>query len=215
MTPPQQPTTTLLLARHGEVDAAWRGTVYGRLDVPLSELGLRQSALVAEALGSRSLDAVVSSGLRRAEAAAALVRAALIRAGQPALDREDHGGLLELDRGDWAGRKIAELAREEPAAMDAWRAARGAVAAPGGEDPSELALRVRRALDELAGRHPGGTVAVVAHLWVVRAAVTCALGLEMKRSGRIGLPPGGLCELEWPVEGVAAGRRPRLVRLGA
>ena len=82
----------------------------------------------------------------------------------------------------------------------------------GGESPAALAARTRPAFEELARRFEGGTVAVVAHLWVVRSALAAALGLPMSRSSQLGLPPGGICELAWPS---APGASPRLVRLGA
>lgn len=210
MSVPSHEPLRLLLVRHGEVEERWRGTIYGRLDVPLSERGLLQSRLVADALAEERLDAVVSSGLQRAEAAAAL-----IRAGRPDLERQDEPRLTELDRGLWAGRRIEDLALDEPAAMERWRASRGAMQAPGGEAPQDLAARTLPVFDGLADRYPGGTVAVVAHLWVVRSALTACLGLPMAAAARIGLPPGGLCELAWPSAEVGGERAPRLVRLGA
>lgn len=198
-------TTRLLLARHGEVDEAHRGTIYGRLDVPLSAVGLGQSAALAAALADTPLDAVVSSGLSRAEAAAALARRGR------GLPRQDDPRLVELDRGRWAGQGLAALASEDPEGFARWGATRGALRAPGGEAPEELQARVVPALTDWAARHPGGTVLVVAHLWVVRAAVAWALGLPMAVSPRIGLQPGGLVALDWPVGG---SERPSLVALG-
>ncbi len=202
-------STRLLLVRHGEVDARWRGTIYGRLDVSLSERGLEQSGLVAAALAAEPIERVVSSGLQRAEAAAAMIRAS-----RPTLARRDDARLLELDRGAWAGRPIVDLESEAPEAMARWRSVRGAMGAPGGEEPEALAVRVREALDELATEHSGQTVAVVAHLWVVRSALAACLGLPMARSASLGLPPGGICEVLWPAAGWASGRGPQLVRLG-
>lgn len=210
------PSLRLILVRHGEVEARWRGTIYGRLDVPLSDRGLEQSALVAERLEREHLDAVLSSGLQRAEAAAALIRASRV-----GVEREDDPRLTELDRGDWAGRRITELTEVFPEAMGRWTAARGAIQAPGGESPAALATRTVPVFEELAARFPGGTVAVVAHLWVVRSALAACLGLPMERSSQVGLPPGGICELSWPSGSQSSpgslgspGRSPRLVRLG-
>lgn len=201
-------TARVILARHGEVEARHRGTIYGRLDVPLSERGLEQSERVAEAVRDVQLDAVVSSGLQRAEAAAALVRAS-----HPHLRRVDDERFLELDRGDWASREIAELRETDHEAYRAWIDSRGAVQAPGGESPAELARRTEPAFRDWAERTAGGAVMIVAHLWVVRSAVASALGLPMERSPQLGLPPGGLVELSWPTEDRSA--RPRLVTFGA
>lgn len=193
--------TRLLVARHGEVHGRWRRSVYGRLDVELSDVGLEQSRRLGEELAGLHLDAVVSSGLQRAEAAAAAVRA---RRPAGTLERQDDPRFLELDRGDWAGRTVDELEREDPAAYASWMAERGAVRAPGGESPSDVAQRVLPAFDDWADRHPGGSVLVVAHLWVVRSAVAAALGVPMHRSGSLMLPPGGICSFLWPVSGGTA-----------
>lgn len=204
--------TRLILARHGEVDERWRGTIYGRLDVELSAKGLGQSRRMAEALADRPIDRVVSSGLQRAEAAAAL-----IRAGRDGLERIDDERFLELDRGDWAGRRIDEIKATDPEGFRRWQDARGAIQAPGGEAPAAVGRRTIPAFADWATRGGGGTIVIVAHLWVVRSAVAWALGLPMDRSPRIGWPPGGVCELDWPVgsgDGKPGEERPRLVRLG-
>ncbi|NOT31084.1 MAG: bifunctional RNase H/acid phosphatase, partial [Planctomycetes bacterium] len=57
--------TRLYLVRHGEVDAAWHGRIYGALDVPLSERGRSEAARAARTLAEVELAAVVSSGLAR------------------------------------------------------------------------------------------------------------------------------------------------------
>ena len=195
--PMSQLFTRVLLARHGEVHDRWRRSIYGRWDVELSDVGQEQSQRLGVELAGVHLDAVVSSGLQRAEAAAAEVRA-----NRPAgpLPRIDDPRFLELDRGDWAGKTVDELERDDPDAYALWIAERGAVRAPGGESPAEVAERVVPALDHWAAQHPGGAVLVVAHLWVVRSAVAAALGLPMARSGSLALPPGGICSFQWPVQ---------------
>ncbi|MEM6572199.1 MAG: histidine phosphatase family protein, partial [Planctomycetota bacterium] len=171
-------STRLLLIRHGEVHERWRGTIYGRLDVELSERGLEQSRRIGEAFRGDPIDLVVTSGLQRAEAAAAA-----LREGLPGLERHDDPRLLELDRGDWAGRGLDEIQASEPEAFREWQLRRGAVRAPGGEDPGEVPGRVVPAIADWVARAPdGGMVAVVAHLWVVRSVVATVLGMPMARS---------------------------------
>jgi len=198
-------TTRLYVVRHGEVEAHWQDRIYGRLDVPLSERGLAQCELIAAALAPVALDAVVSSGLQRAEAAAARVRAA-----RPALARRDEPALLELDRGPWAGRSKSELRGSDPEGLARWERSRGVLGPPGSESLAELAARVVPACAALAAEFAGGAVCVVAHLWVTRAAVCAALGLPLERAAQVALPPGGFAVLDWP----CAGGRPELVALG-
>lgn len=210
--------TRVLLARHGEVSDRWRRTVYGRMDVELSPVGLEQSRRLGEAVSGIRFDAVVSSGLQRAEAAAAEVRRACSRAHEGLeLPRRDDERFLELDRGDWAGRTVDELEVEDPEGFQRWIECRGAVHAPGGESPGEVAARVIPGIDDWAGQHTGGTILIVAHLWVVRSAVAWALGVPMERSGQLSLPPGGICDFLWRVSngGAGAPHRPMLMAFGA
>ena len=59
----------LLIVRHGQTQANADGLILGRADPPLSELGRRQAAALAEALPVPAV--VVSSPLRRARETAA------------------------------------------------------------------------------------------------------------------------------------------------
>lgn len=209
-----RPVTRLYVVRHGEVDDAWRDRLYGRLDVPLSLRGLEQSERIAAALARVPLAAVVSSGLARAEAAALRVRAT-----RPGLARRDEPDLIELDRGPWAGRSKAELRAADPEGLARWEASRGVHGAAGAEPIGALVARAVPAFARLAAEFPGQAVAVIAHLWIARAAAAEALGLGPERIASLAIPPGGFVVLDWPVRGLEGSRggaagRPELVALG-
>lgn len=197
------------LIRHGEVDEAWRERIYGRLDVPLSRRGLEQAQRVAELLAGTPLQAVVSSGLARAEAAAACLRAT-----RPTLARVDDPELIELDRGPWAGRSKSELRAADPEGLARWERSRGVLGPDGGETIEALAARALPALERHAAQHVGHALAIVAHLWICRAAVCHALGLPWTRAAQVAVPPGGFVVLDWPMPGVTVAARPELVALG-
>lgn len=181
--------TRVILARHGEVDPAWHGRIYGSLDVPLSEAGRRQSARLAEALTILAPDAVVSSGLQRTEDTAAHLRS---RLGAPRLDDPE---LRELDRGAWAGLSQDELERREPGAWSRWFGAPGDSRPPGGESLEDLRRRVEPRLEHWARIHAGGAVAIVTHGWVVRVLVCRALGAELGLAPRLDVRTGDACVL--------------------
>lgn len=58
----------IYLVRHGETDANRKRIIQGHLDIPLSEIGLEQAALVASALRVIKFDIALSSDLSRATA---------------------------------------------------------------------------------------------------------------------------------------------------
>ncbi|MCP3920252.1 MAG: histidine phosphatase family protein [bacterium] len=190
--------TRLILIRHGEVESHWRERIYGDLDVPLSENGKDQSRAVAERLRERELAAVVSSGLARAE-----FIAKLLRTDRPHLERRDDARLREIDRGRWAGKGQAQVEAETPGGWERWRAARGALGAPGGETLEAMRPRVLAGLDDTAELDPGLTVAIVAHTWVLRQAACASLELALASSPDLEVPYTGVLEVDWPT---AAGR---------
>lgn len=195
-------STRIHLIRHGAVAAEWRERIYGRLDVPLAPEGENEARRAVARLAGVRLDAVVSSGLQRAE-----FTAALLRAERPGLARVDDPRLLEIDRGRWAGLDQAALDARHPGSHAAWRASSGLLAAPGGETVQDVSNRVLPALDELARRHPGGAVAVVAHLWVVRAALCSAHGVPLQRCTELVVATGATHTADWPCAGVSVRTR--------
>lgn len=197
-------TTRLLMVRHGAVADPWPQRIYGRLDVPLSAVGEAEARRVAEAFQTETLAAVVSSGLARAEFTAGLLR-------EPrGLVRRDDPRLLELDRGSWAGRERAEVAAAEPERWARSLALGGALGPEDGEAMEAMMERVRAGLDGAAALGPGGQVAVVAHLWVLRSAAALVLGLPAASVARLKVPTGGVLAIDWAPGGAGA----RLVGLG-
>ncbi|MEX1023805.1 MAG: alpha-ribazole phosphatase family protein [Planctomycetota bacterium] len=189
--PESPPRRRLVLVRHGEVAADWRRRIYGQLDVPLSANGERQLHAVAERFRDVPFELVASSGLARAEYGARLLR-------EPrGLARRDEPELLEIHRGDWAGRSFDELERDDPGAHTRWLADPGTVRPPNGESLEDLRVRVVRALARLAAEVPGD-VAIVAHSWVLRVAACHVLGLALDRAPDLALPTGGALVLDHP-----------------
>lgn len=180
--------TRLILLRHGEVDASARGRIYGDMDVALSERGRLQSQAAAERLVDRPLDAVVSSGLQRAEALARCLR-------EPrSLKRRDEPRLKEMNRGSWAGLDRATLEARWPARWQRFERSSWMLSPPGGEAITHVWARVRRACEELAAQYPDGTVALCAHRWVVSCVAARARGWSLDRVHAV--EPGYCAQIE-------------------
>ena len=175
-------TTELILIRHGETVWNAEGRLQGHRDSPLTPLGHQQAMAIATRLRATALDALYSSDLGRALETARY----LGQAGghtivpEPGL-RERHNGLFE-------GMTLAEAHTGYPAEYE--RLARRDVdyAPPGGgESIRQSSERACRALGELAARHPGERIAVVAHGAILSAFRRRALGLPLEAQPRFSL----------------------------
>ena len=160
------------LLRHGETKWNAANRICGRSDVPLSEAGRRQAKSLAERLKPIPFDALYSSPLMRALDTARFISE---RIGlEPVLDDR----LVELDYGQWEGKTVEEIMKNDSKTFRAWRADPGEVAPPGGESGLEAQQRVVPFLDSLAAKHPKGQVAVVFHKSVCRLAICHVLGMS-------------------------------------
>jgi len=191
------PATRVFLVRHGAVDPAWHGRIYGALDVPLSAAGRDEARAAAERLAHEPLAAAVSSGLARADFGAECLRAAR------GLERLVDPDLRELERGDWAGLGLDELERRHPGAWAAWYASPATVRTPGGESLDDLAARAVPALERWVERYSGRSIALVTHGWVVRVLICHVLGAPNALAPRLDVRTGDIALLEWTAPATA------------
>jgi probable phosphoglycerate mutase len=133
--------TTLLLVRHGETDWNAERRWQGHTDVPLNARGREQAHALASDLADEPPHAIYTSDLSRARETAEIVGDAL---GLPVVADPD---LREIDVGSREG-LTAEEVGERP-----WD----------GESHEAHGVRVLRAVQRIAERHPGRRVLVVAH----------------------------------------------------
>jgi alpha-ribazole phosphatase len=159
------------LLRHGETEWNAANRICGRSDVPLSEAGRRQAKRLAERLKPISFEALYSSPLKRAIETARFISE---RIGlEPVVDDR----LVELDYGQWEGKTLEEIMKNDPKTLRAWEADPGRVTPPGGESGLEAQQRVVHFLDSLAAKHRKSQVAVVLHKTVCRLAICYVLGM--------------------------------------
>ncbi|MGH2857132.1 MAG: histidine phosphatase family protein [Solirubrobacteraceae bacterium] len=157
----------ILLARHGETDDNLDPQRFqGFADTPLNETGRAQAGELAQRMAGEGVASLWSSDLSRARVTAEIVGE---RLGLPVTC---DGRLREGDRGRWEGRLMADVARDEPEAWAAWRAADPKFRFPGGETLLEQQQRVLAALAEIHARGPLPAL-VVCHGGAIRV-VLCA-----------------------------------------
>jgi probable phosphoglycerate mutase len=178
MQKPNNTSTNILLIRHGET--AWNAErrLQGHLDIALNTEGERQAAALAAALADDRIDLVVASDLARARQTAEAVAA---RHGTTVhIDR----GLRERCYGGFEGLLYAEIEARFPAEFAAWQRRDIDAALPAGTNRGEtfrqFHQRVLEAILGWAARHPGKTLALVAHGGVLECAYRSALGLPLE-----------------------------------
>ena len=189
--PPREAATRLLLVRHAEPDESARGRCCGVLDVPLSPRGRRQSGALARELATTPLAAVYSSPLRRALETAEPIAAA------HGLVAETHEGFRELDFGELEGERYEDVAASRPELFRSWMETPTQVRFPGGEAFRDLQARALAAAEELRGRHPGESVAVVSHGGVTRAVLAAALSMPDEALFRLDQDYGAVSVVDW------------------
>jgi broad specificity phosphatase PhoE len=174
--------TRVALIRHGQTawnQGAGEERFRGRTDLPLDNVGLDQARALAGRLRSEPIAAVYASPLTRARQTIAPLAEEL------GLPVQSHDGLLDINYGDLQGLTHEEAAAAYPDLYALWRSTPGRVRFPGGESLADVRGRFLRLLDELAGSHPGETVAMVGHQMVNKVAVCALLGLGLDQIWRI------------------------------
>lgn len=187
--------TTLLLVRHGSTAHSHDGRFSGHNDLPLDPTGQAQAAAVAELIaGLDPVDVVLTSPLRRARETAAVIAAAT------GVGVEVDSGLVELDFGRWEGCSYAEVERDWPAELAAWRADE-TVPPPGGESFASATDRVRGLLADVLARRAGQRVVAVSHVTPIKTALRLALGAPHPTIFRFHLEPASLSVVDYYADG--------------
>jgi broad specificity phosphatase PhoE len=165
--------------RHGETPWNAAGNRYcGRTDVPLTEKGLGQAALVREQLKDISFEAVYSSPLQRAW------HTARIAGGDREVIPDDR--LTEADFGTWEGKTREEFILENRGLWDGWSEDPATTRAGGtGETAMEVIVRVNRFFEFALQRHSSGNILVVAHNGVNRFYLAWKLGMPLTHYRRL------------------------------
>jgi probable phosphomutase (TIGR03848 family) len=181
---------TVILARHGRTSANAGGLLAGRTPgIVLDDVGTEQARTAAARLAGLDLAAAFTSPLERCKQTAAVLLAGT------GLRARVERGLNECDYGDWSGRPMKELVKE-----DLWKVVQAhpaGVRFPNGESMAEMSARsvaAVRALDaRVAAEHGDGAVwLAVAHGDIIKAVLADALGMHLDSFQRIVVDPASL-----------------------
>jgi broad specificity phosphatase PhoE len=186
--------TVFHLLRHGDHGLVGR-ILPGRMPgVPLSEKGRAEIALVASRLEGEAIEAIYASPLERTQETALIVAQ---RLKLPLATRDD---IIELDYGEWTGWSF-DAVRADPR-WQLWREQRGIARLPGGESMREVQNRVVNALLAIGALHEKGSVLLVSHGDVIRAALLFALGMPLDFYSRIEIAVASLSTIRIDPAGI-------------
>lgn len=171
--------TRFILVRHGETLWNREGRYQGQIDTELSPFGMEQGRMVAEALRKVHFDAAYASPLIRSYLTASMCA----EGHEVEVVKDDR--LLEINHGEWEGLKADEVRAKYPELLAKWHTSVTDVKMPGGETIENVRKRANEAFLDIAKRHPGQTVLVVAHDAVNKAIICDILDIDLSHFWQI------------------------------
>lgn len=190
-------TTRIVAIRHGET--AWNvdTRIQGQLDVGLNATGRWQAHRAALALAGETIAAVYSSDLLRAWDTALSVATAV---GQDVVTDE---GLRERGFGVFEGKTFAEIGEKWPDQALLWRRRDPEFAPEGGENLLQFRNRILHTVEQLASRHLGQQIVLVAHGGVMDVLYRAATRQEVQAPRTWDLGNATINRLLWTPQGLS------------
>lgn len=188
--------TRIIAIRHGET--AWNvdTRIQGQLDIGLNDTGRRQAQRLAQALDGEPISAIYTSDLVRARDTA---RAIAHATGQAL---HTHEGLRERGLGVFQGKTFAEIEATWPEQARHWRQRDPRWAPQGGESLLNLRERITQTAAELAARHMGEQIVLVAHGGVMDMLYRAATGQDLQTPRSWDLGNAAINRLLWTPDGL-------------
>ena len=185
------------LVRHAATAWNGEGRAQGHTDVPLNDLGRRQTERLAARLVSVPFSAAYSSDLKRVVETAEPV----LQGGHTRLHTTPE--LREKSYGAWEGRTFEEVRVQEPQLYQRLFEDDISFAPPGGESDEDLVRRVGPVGTRLrASYNNGEDIFIAAHGGSLRALLVCLLDLPFNSLWRFKLDNASLSILSVRPEGV-------------
>ena len=163
--------TKFLLVRHGVTDWIEKELLHGISDIPLSEYGKMQAKLTAETFKEIQVDRLYSSSLSRAMQTAEEISKVT------SIEIEPVDGLREMDFGWMEGKRdYWPVVKEKKILVFVYTISRMISGFLSGDPYGKFRGRVVNAWEKIVAENPNGTVAVVAHSFVLRNILTHEFG---------------------------------------
>ena len=181
----------IILARHGET--AWNTAhiFRGRVDVPLSDIGLDQAERLGEYLSGDKIDVIYSSPLGRAVQTAGPI------AHHQGLDVNTVANIIDIDYGEWQGLPSAEVKEKYPELYQDWLDTPEQVRMPAGESLEDVRSRALPFLEDAVMRCGEGRIVLVSHRVVNKVLICALLRLDNSSFWNIKLDTAGVTRFDF------------------
>jgi probable phosphoglycerate mutase len=187
--------TRLIAVRHGET--AWNvdTRIQGQIDIGLNATGLWQAQRASQALADEGIGVIYASDLSRAWQTAEEIAKPHGLAVQP------EPRLRERAFGHLEGMSFAEIEATLPEDAKRWRERDPEFEPEGGESLLTFRDRITQVASELAARHPGELVTLVAHGGVMDVLYRAATRQELQAPRTWQLGNAAINRMLWTPEG--------------
>ncbi len=189
--------TRIVLTRHGHVEGIDPPRFRGRMDVPLTETGVKQARLLARHIAGRYKPAAIyTSPLSRCVTTGAFV------AEETHVEAAVLPELIDFDYGAWTGKTHAEVAETDRRRYERWWTQPQFVRPPNGDSLQAFVARTSDAVRDVLWLHDGECVVLVGHDSTNRALLLTLMDLPFSAYWRFEQSPCAITEIEVTERGV-------------
>lgn len=183
-------STKIFLIRHGESSQNIEDVLTGVTDVPLSENGKKQCAVLARYFETIHVDKVFATPLQRAQESAKLVF-------PKHQSIEIVESLIEFNYGHYEGYKRSEYSNNNDKVIQQWIAAPSDLTFPGGDNIRDHAKRSFIGLTDIAKMNRDSILSCISHRTTIRLIIAQIIGLSLDKFRSLPCSNCGIFEIEY------------------